>query len=265
MNAAQVLLFLRNGAASDVDSLFAAFGLTPDNYTVRGLLLGILEDLEAAELIISDPPVRHLGAYSEVPAETETDLSDAPPPSEISEEHLNARLKLSRRWAVIQKALGLSLKELAAVELSRAMFVEPFFGRPKNLPGGGMLDLFVLMPFTDDLEPVYEDHIKAVAERLEFSIERGDDSFTAHDVMKDVWEKICGSRLIIADCTGRNPNVFYEIGIAHTAGKPVILITQNSEDVPFDLRQIRYIQYKYTPRGMKDFEENLTKTIKLLI
>jgi hypothetical protein len=47
------------------------------------------------------------------------------------------------------------------------------------------------------------------------------------------------SRVVICDCTGRNPNVFYEIGIAHTLGREVILITQNPEDIPFDLRHLR--------------------------
>jgi hypothetical protein len=41
--------------------------------------------------------------------------------------------------------------------------------------------------------------------------------------MWDVWNSIYSSSIIIADCTGRNPNVFYELGIAHTLGKPVIL------------------------------------------
>jgi len=67
---------------------------------------------------------------------------------------------------------------------------------------------------------------------------------------------------VIADCTGRNPNVFYEIGLAHASGKPVILITQNSDDVPFDIRHLRYIQYDYTPRGMRVFEKRLVDTLK---
>jgi DNA-binding transcriptional ArsR family regulator len=238
MNAAQVLLMLRDGSVSDVNGLCAALDLSP---TVKGLLLGMLEDLEEAELILSDPPVKDLEMDS------------------------NARIKLSNKWPIIQRALGLSLKELASVDLSNAMFVEPFFGRPDTVLGGGTLDLFVLMPFLDDLKPVYEDHIKAVAKKLKLSIKRGDDFFTSHHVMKDIWEAICGARFIIADCTGRNPNVFYEIGMAHTAGKEVILITQNAEDVPFDLRQLRYIQFKYTPPGMKEFEKKLTETIKWLL
>ena len=53
--------------------------------------------------------------------------------------------------------------------------------------------------------------------------------------MDVIWESINRARIVIADTTTRNPNVFYEIGICHTLGKDVILITQDSEDVPFDL------------------------------
>ena len=57
------------------------------------------------------------------------------------------------------------------------------------------------------------------------------------------------SRVVICDCTGRNPNVFYEIGIAHTLGREVISITQNPEDIPFDLRHLRYVHYLNNAEG----------------
>jgi hypothetical protein len=101
-----------------------------------------------------------------------------------------------------------------------------------------------------------------VAETLGLSVKRGDDFFTSHDVMLDIWRSIYSSRVIIADCTDRNPNVFYEIGLAHALGKVVILITQNEDDVPFDLKSFRYIKYENTSRAMKAFEEVLAKTIK---
>jgi hypothetical protein len=117
------------------------------------------------------------------------------------------------------------------------------------------------MPFTPELRPVYEDHIKAVASRLSLSISRADDFFTAGAVMSDVWNAINASRVIVADCTGRNPNVFYEIGIAHTLGKPVILIGQDVGDIPFDVKHLRAIIYDFRPRGMQEFEAALGSTI----
>jgi hypothetical protein len=69
---------------------------------------------------------------------------------------------------------------------------------------------------------VYEDHIRNVAASLSLKVARADDFLTVHAVMQDIWTAICRSRIIIADCTSKNPNVFYEIGIAHTVGKPVL-------------------------------------------
>jgi hypothetical protein len=137
--------------------------------------------------------------------------------------------------------------------------VRTHFGSPKRVVA--LPDRFVLMSFQPELRPVYEDHITKVATQLRLSVKRADDFFTAHAVMQDIWAAICGAQILLADCTGRNPNVFYEIGLAHVVGKPVVLITQNAEDVPFDLKAIRYIQYEYTPRGMSLFETKLSKTI----
>ena len=118
------------------------------------------------------------------------------------------------------------------------------------------------MPFEPRLRPVYDDHITRVARRLKITIRRADDFFGSHAILPEVWAAIHAARVLIADCTGRNANVFYEIGIAHTVGKPVVLITQSSDDVPFDLRHLRYIQYEYTPRGMAGFEKILLKTLR---
>ena len=67
--------------------------------------------------------------------------------------------------------------------------------------------------------------------------------------MHDIIELICTSKVVICDLSGKNPNVFYEAGIAHTLGKEVMLITQNMEDVPFDLRALRCITYLNNQEG----------------
>lgn len=120
---------------------------------------------------------------------------------------------------------------------------------------------FVLMPFSERLKPVYEDHIKKVVVSLGLECQRADDIFLNREIIEDIWESINQARILIADLTGKNPNVFYEVGVAHTVGKSVILITQRIEDVPFDLRHLRHIQYKFTPKGMGAFEDRLKSTI----
>lgn len=127
---------------------------------------------------------------------------------------------------------------------------------------------FVLMPFADmkDLQRVYTDHIKPVVERrLNLRCERADDIHDISGVMQSVWESINRARVIIAEMTERNPNVFYELGIAHTLGKPVIMITQSMEFVPFDLKHLRCIVYDYKPGAISRFEDSLEKTIRRVL
>ncbi|HEX7239732.1 MAG TPA: hypothetical protein VF263_05675 [Longimicrobiaceae bacterium] len=169
------------------------------------------------------------------------------------------KLRTSQQWAKIQMALNMKWLGVPNINSEFSMLVQPFFGAPIALPAQS--DVFVLMPFSKSFEPVYTDHIRKVAESLNLSCMRADDLFTSHDLMSDIWSGICGAGVIVADCTGRNPNVFYELGLAHSVGKPVIIITQSAEDIPADIRSIRYIHYSYTPRGMAQFEEVLSKTI----
>ena len=168
------------------------------------------------------------------------------------------RYQISPTWSSTQSALDISLTKAAALGPS-SMVVQPFLGPPDTL--SAPTDVFVVMPFAGTLRPIWEDHIKAVTVALDLSASRADDFFTSHAIVADVWNAVCNARVVVADCTGRNPNVFYEIGLAHVVGKPVILITADESDVPFDLRHYRYIAYDYTPRGMQVFEAALRSTL----
>ena len=81
---------------------------------------------------------------------------------------------------------------------------------------------------------------------------RADDFWLHPHIMHDILELITTSQVIICDLSGKNPNVFYEAGIAHTLGKEVILITQHESDVPFDLRPLRYISYLNNSEGRQE-------------
>jgi len=157
------------------------------------------------------------------------------------------------------KVLNVSLTRLKNYS-ENSIICSPIFGAPsKSLVNS---DVFVVMPFLKELKPVYDDHIRNTVQSMHLTVSRGDDSFTAQSVMSDIWSAINSCRIVIADCTGRNPNVFYEIGMAHTLGKPVILISQNKDDIPFDIQHIRYLLYDFTPRGMIEFEKKLAVTIR---
>jgi hypothetical protein len=146
---------------------------------------------------------------------------------------------------------------------SRHMSVTPIFGGR-----GFALDselCFVLMPFAEELRPIYDDHISKVVGQCGLKCIRADNVFGPGQIMEQIWEQMNSATLIIADVSGKNPNVFYELGIAHTLGKPVILITRSEDDVPFDLRHLRFIQYEYTPRGCQELERKLREAIQTIV
>jgi hypothetical protein len=121
---------------------------------------------------------------------------------------------------------------------------------------------FSVMPFNlEDLQIVYEDFVKPTIDKCGLECIRGDDMFGSNVIMEDVRTAINQSRIIIADLTRKNANVFYEVGVAHGMGKPVLLLAQSIEDVPFDLRHRRALVYDYTPRGCKLLEKRLEEQV----
>jgi hypothetical protein len=136
--------------------------------------------------------------------------------------------------------------------------------------GGGAFTLdpdlcFVLMPFRPTFTPIYDNHIRPVVQSAGLTCQRADEIRGVSLITRDIWEKINRARFLIADLTGQNANVFYEVGFAHALGKDVLLTTQTMTDVPFDLRSIRCLVYAYTPPGMADFEKTLRETLAALI
>ena len=170
--------------------------------------------------------------------------------------------KSTNMFTDLMAFLDISLTDLTHYRRDQSIIISPYFGKPRSADENEEVpDIFVLMPFAPELKPVYEDHIKKVATELNLRVTRADDLFSKDSVMTDIWNAMNQAKLCIADCTGRNPNVFYEIGLAHTINKAVILITRNEDDVPFDLRHLRYVKYRYTPKGMIAFEKQLRTAI----
>jgi hypothetical protein len=103
---------------------------------------------------------------------------------------------------------------------------------------------FVLMPFAAEFLPVW-DAIRGALSQLSppVSVERADDLTVGGAVIADILSGIARSDAIIADLSGQNPNVFYELGICHTVKDDVILISQNTDELPFDLHHLRCIPY----------------------
>src|SRR5689334_13299608 len=118
------------------------------------------------------------------------------------------------------------------------MYPKTFFGQKKINERTG--SCFVLMPFARDFMEVYDAISRAIeGQELDRTCYRADEIFGGGHVIEDILANIAEAELIIADVTSRNPNVFYELGIAHMVKdvRNVIIITQAMADVPFDLQQ----------------------------
>ncbi|MBN4050075.1 hypothetical protein JYT17_00475 [Nitrospira defluvii] len=118
---------------------------------------------------------------------------------------------------------------------------------------------FILMPFLDELSDVYEYLISDGLKSAGYTVKRADDIKSQSNIIGDIVKGILSSDLIVADLTGANPNVYYELGIAHSFNKKVILITQEIDELPFDLRSYRVISYSTHFSKMNQAKEELSK------
>jgi nucleoside 2-deoxyribosyltransferase len=102
---------------------------------------------------------------------------------------------------------------------------------------------FVLMPFDGEFDDIYQLGIKQTAVELGVRTERVDEQKFRLGILEQIYQQIEKADFVVADMTGRNPNVFYEVGFAHAKGKLCILLTQNADDIPFDLKHHRHVIY----------------------
>lgn len=117
----------------------------------------------------------------------------------------------------------------------------------KTVVVGAYDSCFVMMPFAPPLGSYYEKVYKPAIEKAGLKPVRADtEIFATGKIMDQVWSGINSATVLVAELTTRNPNVFYELGLAHALKKPVVLVSSNEEDVPFDLKYIRVIYYDVT-------------------
>lgn len=120
----------------------------------------------------------------------------------------------------------------------------PIFGRATQRTD--TFDCFVLMPLREPFQTVYETAVLPVAEELGVSCGHAMGILGPGRIMNDIYSAITFAEVVIAELTGGNRNVFYELGIAHEQRKQVVLLSQREEDVPFDVRDLRVVFYDWT-------------------
>lgn len=134
---------------------------------------------------------------------------------------------------------------------------------------------FGILQFDSKRSAFFDDLIKPVIEKeFQINVVKSGDMFDANNsnIMENIWTSINTSKFIICDLSGKNPNVFYELGIANTIGKPVITICDEDSfkkdydgKLPFDVSTTNTIFYSDTAVGAKKFESKLKATVKSII
>lgn len=122
---------------------------------------------------------------------------------------------------------------------------------------------FVLMPFDLLSDWIFQIVIRPELEAGGYVAKRADSSLGVVAIMQDIVQGITDSDLIVADLTGRNPNVFYELGIAHALRKDVLMIARSSQDIPFDLAAYRTVVYSVALPETGSFAVESTLTNEL--
>jgi hypothetical protein len=121
----------------------------------------------------------------------------------------------------------------------------------------------VMYPFNAAFVPVFQT-IEDVGASLGLRVMSANQVWEASEIIQDIFSLIYRSSIVICDFTDQNPNVFYEAGIAHTLGKPVVPLVQRVSDIPFDLRQHRHIVYLNNEEGRRGLSEELRPRLQHL-
>lgn len=103
---------------------------------------------------------------------------------------------------------------------------------------------FFVMPFRPELNFVYLYLKEHLEKKHSLHVERGDQDVLTIALLDKIRSQVLGADVIIGDISGKNANVFYELGYAHAFKKPVILLTQDPpEEAPVDVRQFEVVHY----------------------
>ena len=128
------------------------------------------------------------------------------------------------------------------------------------------LRCFSILPFQSPYMDMYKDCIKPLFQNeFEITIEQGDEIFNTGSIIDIIQKRIESANFIIADVSMQNPNVYYEVGYSHALGKEIIFITQDINEVPFDIRNQRCLTYSYSDAGIEKFKEKLRKSLREII
>lgn len=123
--------------------------------------------------------------------------------------------------------------------------------------------VFSIMPFGGYFNQYYEEIYCPAIKEAGLDFKRADDLYRPSAIVHDIWQYTKECKLVLADLTGKNPNVLYELGLAHAIAKPGIIITESLDDIPFDLRSLRIIEYNKNAHNWGELlKVKITKSIR---
>jgi hypothetical protein len=118
---------------------------------------------------------------------------------------------------------------------------------------------FVIMPYGNPFDGYYKNIYAPAIRATGLEPIRADDLSRPSSILDDIWRFTRQAKVLLADVSGRNRNVFYELGLAHAIAQPVVLVASSIEDVPFDLRGSRVILFD---RNNESWGTKLRKRIR---
>ena len=124
---------------------------------------------------------------------------------------------------------------------------------------------FIVMQFSKPYNELYAEVIKPVCESFGVTAVRGDEEFGPGIIVADIARQIAESKVIVAEITPTNPNVYYEVGYAHALNKPTILIAERETKLPFDVSPFRILFYENTIEGKRRIEEGFRKHLEAIL
>ncbi|TQF06993.1 hypothetical protein E6W39_38420 [Kitasatospora acidiphila] len=217
-----------------------------------------IEELKALISLIDPLGEDYSGSIAATAHDAQWHLGNSPRDLE------GAFIVFSQYVGVARSLIGRPVKTVAA-KVPQSGFVESraVFHRRSLEPQTNLV--FVLMPFSENWSDyIWRREVKQIVESIEghsLICRRADDLY-GHDVMVDVYESIATARIVIAEVTNRNANVFYELGLAHALGKDVIILAQDTSHIPFDLQRFRHCIYSNDGEGYDVLRNWLPEAVK---
>lgn len=127
--------------------------------------------------------------------------------------------------------------------------------------------VFMIMQFSDKYNDIYENVVKEVCNSKDFDLNvfKADEIYGPGIIITDIIRYINESKIIIAEISPANANVYYEVGYAHALNKPTILIAEKDSKPPFDISPFRVLFYENTIAGKKKVQDGLKKHLDSIL